>query len=65
MVRWLLGSLLASILSLGAEAYTLRVRVQPGRGFGGEPFREQPQVEVLEGEGGDIDVFFQVKILQQ
>lgn len=59
---WLLASALLNLLWIsGIEAHTLRVRVQPGRGSGGEPFLEQPQVEILEGNGGDIDVFFEVR----
>ena len=46
----------------GVESYTLRVRAQPGRALGGQPFLEQPQVEILEGAGGDIDVFFKVSV---
>lgn len=46
----------------GVDAYTLRVRVQPGRAQGGVAFLEQPQVEILEGNGGDMDVFFEVGI---
>ena len=42
------------------DAYTLRVRAQPGRAEGGVAFLEQPQVEILEGNGGDMDVFFEV-----
>lgn len=56
--------LMLSVCSLclaGVDAYSLRVRVQPGRAVGGEPFLEQPQVEILEGEGGDIAVFFEVR----
>lgn len=58
----LLGMMLSvcSLCLSGVDAYSLRVRVQPGRAVGGEPFLEQPQVEILEGEGGDIDVFFEV-----
>ena len=61
---WLLHGavLLAGWCLCGAwvDAYTLRVRVQPGRAQGGVAFLEQPQVEILEGNGGDIDVFFEV-----
>lgn len=58
---WLHGAvLLASSCLLGVDAYTLRVRVQPGRAQGGVAFSEQPQVEILEGNGGDMDVFFEV-----
>lgn len=62
-VWWLyIASLLwASSFGPGADAHTLRVRVQPGRGFGGEPFLEQPQVEILEGDGGDMDLYFEVR----
>lgn len=54
--------LLASgcLCGAGVDAYTLRVRVQPGRAQGGVAFLEQPQVEILEGNGGDMDVFFEV-----
>lgn len=52
--------LLGSLCMPCVDAHTLRVRVQPGRAFGGEAFLEQPQVEILEGDGGDIDVFFEV-----
>lgn len=51
---------MASWCTSGAYAHTLRLRVQPGRALGGEPFLEQPQVEILEGEGGDVDVLFEV-----
>lgn len=60
-----LALFLASTYSRAGYAYTLRVRVQPGRALGGEPFLEQPQVEILEGDGGDIDVFFEVNLQQQ
>lgn len=46
----------------GVDAHTLRLRVQPGRALGGEAFEEQPQVEILEGDGGDVDVLFQVSL---
>lgn len=36
------------------------MRAQPGRAEGGVAFLEQPQVEILEGNGGDMDVFFEV-----
>lgn len=51
----------ASYFGPWADAHSLRVRVQPGRGYGGEPFLEQPQVEILEGEGGDMDIYFEVR----
>lgn len=58
----LLGAaLIASWCISGVDAHTLRLRVQPGRALGGEPFLEQPQVEILEGDGGDIDVLFEVQ----
>lgn len=58
---WLHGAVvLASWCLCGVDAYTLRVRVQPGRAQGGVAFLEQPQVEILEGNGGDMDVFFEV-----
>lgn len=60
-LRLLASALLNLWWVSGIEAHTLRVRVQPGRGSGGEPFLEQPQVELLEGNGGDIDVFFEVR----
>lgn len=44
------------------SGHTLRVRVQPGGGVGGEPFLEQPQVEILEGDSGDIDAAFDVSV---
>lgn len=44
------------------DAHTLRLRVQPGRALGGEAFEEQPQVEILEGDGGDVDVLFEVSL---
>ncbi|CAM9102436.1 unnamed protein product [Scytosiphon promiscuus] len=58
---WLfgVGVVLACCCMLGADAHTLRLRVQPGRALGGEAFLEQPQVEILEGDGGDVDVLFQ------
>lgn len=60
--RWLLGALFSTSLRfLGADGYTLQVRVQPGRALGGEAFLEQPQVEISEGDGGDIDALFEVK----
>lgn len=46
----------------GVDAHTLRLRVQPGRALGGEAFEEQPQVEIMEGDGGDVDVLFQVSL---
>lgn len=59
---WLLGAVfLASWYIPGASAHTLRLRVQPGRALGGEAFLEQPQVEIMEGDDGDVDVLFQVK----
>lgn len=60
MNPFIIAVLVLSAYRSGADAHTLRVRVQPGRGSGGEPFLEQPQVEILEGEGGDIDIFFEV-----
>lgn len=58
---WVLRiSLLLWATCSGVLAYTLRVRVQPGRGTGGEAFLEQPHLEILEGDGGDIDKSFQV-----
>lgn len=47
---------------IGVHAHTLRLRVQPGRALGGEAFLEQPQVEILEGDGGDVDVLFEVNM---
>ncbi|CAM9475932.1 unnamed protein product [Chrysoparadoxa australica] len=38
-------------------AYTLSVRSQPGQAKGGEPFREQPQVEIY--NGATLDTTFQ------
>lgn len=62
---WLFGAaLLASWCFSAADAHTLRIRVQPGRAFGGEAFVEQPQVEILEGDGGDVDVLFEVNAKQ-
>jgi len=61
---WLVGAaLLASWCISAADAHTLRIRVQPGRAFGGEAFVEQPQVEILEGDGGDVDVLFEVNAI--
>lgn len=59
----LLGAALLVIWCIsGVDAHTLRLRVQPGRVLGGEAFEEQPQVEILEGDGGDVDVLFQVSL---
>lgn len=60
---WVIGVALAvSWCISGVNAHTLRLRVQPGRALGGEPFGEQPQVEILEGDGdgGNVDALFQV-----
>eukprot|EP00752_Nemacystus_decipiens_P003960 g3626.t1 len=58
----LLGAVLTFIWCIsGVDAHTLRLRVQPGRALGGEAFEEQPQVEILEGDGGEVDVLFQDK----
>lgn len=63
MHRWHspLLSIAAIMMVWRANAYTLQVRVQPGRAFGGEAFLEQPQVEILEGDGGDIYDSFEVR----
>lgn len=59
---WLLTVTLLVIWCIsGVDSHTLRLRVQPGRALGGEAFGEQPQVEILEGDGGDVDVLFQVR----
>lgn len=63
---WPLEAVFAVIWCIsGVDAHTLRLRVQPGRALGGEAFEEQPQVEILEGDGGDVDVLFQVSVLHQ
>lgn len=60
---WLVEAALAVIWCVsGVDAHTLRIRVQPGRAQGGQAFEEQPQVEILEGDGGDVDVLFQVSL---
>ncbi|CAM9243696.1 unnamed protein product, partial [Ectocarpus sp. 8 AP-2014] len=53
------AAILACWYITGVHAHTLRLRVQPGRAVGGEAFLEQPQVEILEGDGGDVDVLFE------
>lgn len=56
------AAILACWYITGVHAHTLRLRVQPGRAVGGEAFLEQPQVEILEGDGGDVDVLFEVNV---
>lgn len=51
--------ILTSSRILGIDAFTLQMRVQPGRALGGEAFLEQPRLEILEGDGGDTDVLFE------
>lgn len=61
---WLLGAALVVMWYIsGVNSHTIRLRVQPGRALGGEAFEEQPQVEILEGDGGDVDVLFQVRLV--
>ena len=63
---WLFrATLLASWCISAADAHTLRIRVQPGRALGGEAFIEQPQVEILQGDGGNIDMLFEVNIIRR
>ncbi|CAM9319603.1 unnamed protein product, partial [Phaeothamnion confervicola] len=61
MQSWILLLAWAIVLTTlhGAEAYSARLRVQPGRAVAGEWFLEQPQLEVLGSDGATIATSFQ------